>query len=124
MTNLAWIIYGAEVSQNMVIALGIMLVLVGLATFIGVIDMVITANEVGANSKAFASAKSFTKKAALATAGVFFFASILPSRNAIMMMAAANYGNELYKSDLKEFVSPSKELLKNWINDQLQEKKK
>jgi hypothetical protein len=105
-------------------AFGVVLFLVGTATLLGGCGMAATAVADGTDSEDFAKVKLFTQKAALGMVVVAFLGSVVPSRNAIMMMAAANYGDEIYKSDLKEIVDPAKELLKKWVNEQLQEKKK
>ena len=60
---------------------------------------------------------------------VFFIAVVpdivIPKREAIMMIAASEFGDTVLKSDdVKEIVNPAKEILKNWINDQLAQSEK
>ena len=60
---------------------------------------------------------------------VFFIAVVpdivIPKRDTIMMIAASEYGDTVLKSDdVREIVNPAKEILKNWINDQLAQSEK
>jgi hypothetical protein len=49
----------------------------------------------------------------------------IPKRDTIMMIAASEYGETALKSDdVKEIVNPAKQILKNWINDQLAQSEK
>ena len=51
--------------------------------------------------------------------------TIIPRRDTIMMIAASEYGESALKSDdVKEIVNPAKQILKNWINDQLTQSEK
>ena len=60
---------------------------------------------------------------------VFFIAVVpdivIPKRETIMMIAASEYGDTVLKSDdVREIVNPAKQILKNWINDQLAQSEK
>ena len=60
---------------------------------------------------------------------VFSIASVpdivIPKRDTIMMIAASEFGDTVLKSDdVKEIVNPAKQILKNWINDQLAQSEK
>jgi hypothetical protein len=63
-------------------------------------------------------------------AAVVFYVSIVPNviipkRDTIMMIAASEYGESALKSDdVREMVNPVKQILKNWINDQLTQSEK
>lgn len=124
MTDLAWLIYGAEVLGNLGFAFGVIILVTGGATIFGAIGMTATASIDGTDSEEFARTKWFTQRFALITIVSVLMGVAVPSKNTVLLMAAANYGDELYKSELKEIVDPAKELLKKWINEQLQEKKK
>lgn len=50
---------------------------------------------------------------------------VIPRHDTIMMIAASEYGESALKSDdVKEIVNPAKQILKNWINDQLTQSEK
>ena len=49
----------------------------------------------------------------------------IPNRDTIMMIAASEFGETALKSDdVREIVNPAKQILKNWINDQLAQSEK
>jgi len=51
--------------------------------------------------------------------------TIIPSRNTIMMIAASEFGETLYKSEeVKEILNPASKLLKSYINDELNKREK
>ena len=50
---------------------------------------------------------------------------VIPKRDTIMMIAASEFGDAALKSDdVNEIVNPAKQILKNWINDQLAQSEK
>jgi uncharacterized membrane protein YjgN (DUF898 family) len=50
---------------------------------------------------------------------------VIPKRDTIMMIAASEFGETALKSDdVREIVNPAKQILKNWINDQLAQSEK
>jgi hypothetical protein len=52
-------------------------------------------------------------------------ATAIPKRDTIMMIAASEYGETALKSDdVREIIDPTKQILKNWINDQLAQSEK
>jgi hypothetical protein len=62
-------------------------------------------------------------------AAVFLIAVIpsitIPKRDTIMMIAASEFGETALKSDdVREIVNPAKQILRNWINDQLAQSEK
>jgi hypothetical protein len=124
MTNLAWIIYGAEIVGNFAAAFGVFLFIFGLATMFGFIAVGVTAHVDRTNSEEFQKAKIFLKIVGGVTGVILILGSFIPSKNTVLMIAAANYGDEIYRSDLKEIVDPAKKLLKQWVEDQLKEKRK
>jgi hypothetical protein len=49
----------------------------------------------------------------------------IPRRDTIMMIAASEFGETALKSDdVQEIVNPAKQILRNWINDQLAQSEK
>ena len=124
MTNLAWIIYGAEIVGNFAAAFGVFLFIFGLATLFGFLAVGVTAHVDGTDSEEFQRAKIFLKIVGSITGVILILGSFIPSKNTVLMIAAANYGDEIYRSDLKEIVDPAKKLLKQWVEDQLKEKRK
>ena len=55
----------------------------------------------------------------------FVLNTIIPKRDTIMMITASEFGESVLKSDdVKEIVNPAKQILKNWINDQLTQSEK
>jgi hypothetical protein len=51
--------------------------------------------------------------------------TIIPSRNTIMMIAASEYGETLYKSEsVQEIINPATKLLKSYIKEELDKREK
>ena len=52
-------------------------------------------------------------------------ATIIPSRQTIMMIAASEFGETLYKSDqIQEILNPASKLLKSFIKEELDKREK
>ena len=121
MTNLAWLIYAAEVSQNITSCMGVVFVLATIVAILGAFVGWIISDDMDEYKERFMSPVRNVIILAIAS---FVIGSLAPTKKTVFMMVAVTYGDDLYKSDLREIVDPAKELLKKWINDQLQEKKK
>ena len=51
--------------------------------------------------------------------------TIVPSRNTIMMIAASEYGETLYKTEsVQEIINPATKLLKSYIKEELDKREK
>ena len=117
MNNLSIVIYLADVIPALGVLFGVFAILSGFimlfATFAyGEKDMVDT------------SVKIF-RCAAVVFCVSFVLNTIIPGHDTIMMIAASEYGESALKSDdVKEMVNPVKQILKNWINDQLTQSEK
>lgn len=52
-------------------------------------------------------------------------ATIIPSRQTIMMIAASEFGESIYKSDqIQDILNPASKLLKSYIRDELEKREK
>lgn len=52
-------------------------------------------------------------------------ATIVPSRQTIMMIAASEFGETLYKSDqIQDIINPASKLLKSFIKEELEKREK
>jgi uncharacterized membrane protein len=119
MTSLAWLIYFANVSGTLKSIADVVSFFAGVSSVVGYVFLTIAKFAEDLEQEPL---KIFNPllKFGFATAAIALVLMVfLPSKNTIMMMAAASYGEDLYKSEVKDIVDPAKKLLKQWIEDQL-----
>ena len=114
MNNLSWLIYLAEVVGKTALALQFVTFVCGLGTLISAIVYAISlaedADEIAAGAKKIISPLVI----GLSLAGVVN--CVIPSREAVMMIAASELGEKVIASPaVAGVVDPSIELLKTWI---------
>ena len=123
MNNLSIVIYLADVIPSLGNLFGFLSFISGFIMLFATFAYFMS-KDIGEKDKVDISVKIFH------WAAVVFCVSIVPNviiprRDTIMMIAASEYGESVLKSDdVKEMVNPAKQILKNWINDQLTQSEK
>ena len=123
MNNLSIAIYLADVIPSLGNLFGFLSFTSGLIILFATFAYFMS-KDIGEKDMVDTSVKIF-RWAAVVFCVSFVLNTIIPRRDTIMMIAASEYGESVLKSDdVKEMVNPAKQILKNWINDQLTQSEK
>ena len=123
MNNLSIVIYLADVIPSLGNLFGFLSFTSGLIILFATFAYFMS-KDIGEKDMVDTSVKIF-RWAAVVFCVSFVLNTIIPRRDTIMMIAASEYGESVLKSDdVKEIINPAKQILKNWINDQLTQSEK
>ena len=123
MNNLSIAIYLADVIPSLGNLFGFLLFTSGFIMLFATFAYFMS-EDIGEKDKVDTSVKIF-RWAAVVFCVSFVLNTIIPKRDTIMMITASEFGESVLKSDdVKEIINPAKQILKNWINDQLTQSEK
>ena len=123
MNNLSIVIYLADVIPSLGVLFGVFAILSGFIMLFATFAYFMN-EDIGEKDMVDTSVKIF-RCAAVVLCVSSVLNTIIPRHDTIMMIAASEYGESALKSDdVREMVSPAKQILKNWINDQLAQSEK
>ena len=123
MNNLSIVIYLADVIPSLGNLFGFLSFTSGLIILFATFAYFMS-KDIGEKDMVDTSVKIF-RWAAVVFCVSFVLNTIIPKRDTIMMITASEFGESVLKSDdVKEIVNPAKQILKNWINDQLTQSEK
>lgn len=133
MNSLSILIYLAEFIPSLGHMFGIMLVLCPCAVLAATMMWSFNSSEYSFDSQSekqnkrelVSLAKTSMRYSIIVFAVSAVMTVIIPSRNTIMMIAASEYGEALYRSDaIQDILNPASKLLKSFIKEELEKREK